>query len=603
MFSWDGIVKVNLPQTVFQQNSLHPAKINLILGRNGTGKSVFTKQLQNAEQIMFQEKQFPSEYQFMIFDQDFVSDTVRQHQKLPGIVVFKERNLKTENLLFELTNKKVQLKLEYPYYKAGLAQMDKLYALNLTVFQECCWERTEALRARFENALGNRNAKETLAEAVLAAAPCSHDIEAIESLYRTVFGEETLPQPYMQSVPDPLMIDRFIDDPLLKSPVIGSSDSVFSRFIENIRAMEWVHQGHKQFGAHTGGLCPYCQQTLPSDFEQRLSSCVNADYEVSVQALQALLSEYRQTANDHFLPLFNNLKLADNSMDLHRYRSYLKLLRERIKSNIDQIEIKIQSPSKPVALEPVSDLLSAIQTEINVFNDAVYEKNQLLYHLQDSQNQCTCQIISYFAFLLQSEIAEYQRNLAVIDSIRIPLAEKTELTKMHFSSLQSSIDILTKGITETDTPMNLINRTLSEAGLSHFRLRKCERPDRYYEPVREDGTAAVLSEGEQRFLAFLYFYHSVLTDVSISKPIIAVIDDPFTGMDPDLCGTVVRLIQEMLEHFAAESDRTVQLFFLTCQEDYFREILKNPVCDLFEETAVYRFRRDGFLNTIEPFVW
>lgn len=71
-----------------------------------------------------------------------------------------------------------------------------------------------------------------------------------------------------------------------------------------------------------------------------------------------------------------------------------------------------------------------------------------------------------------------------------------------------------------------------------------------YEVIREDDKVAEnLSEGEQNFIAFLYFYHLVRgsqTETDSGKDKIVVIDDPVSGMDSGALFIVSALVCEML---------------------------------------------------------
>ncbi len=599
MSDYNGISEIRLTQSLFQQGCFIPSQINLIIGRNGTGKSTFSGLFRSTEPISFPSGRSAGEYRIMVFDRRYVLDNVMQYDSIPGIVTFSKHNSDIEQRIYALKAELQQNEAQLSGFQAALDRLsdDKTQITHTVV--ESFWAQTKDFRKQYEKALSGKKTKQKLTESLLEAEPRYQDIGTLSSVYAAAFGEEKPLQPLLSTIQDTNALDCLSQSGLLTEPIISSSDSLFFRFIKNIRAVDWVQQGHKQFEEHTNGICPYCQQTLPADFEEQIASCVNAEYESALQQLQGLLETYRQTANQLFIPLQNNLKQMPASTDYRMLLTLLKTLKERIKSNLERIQAKIQSPSNPVSLEPTKNLLFEIQSEITAINNVINENNRLIADRKSSQTLCSDSVIAYLAHLFRQDIADYKLKKAQMEAARIPLMSQIEQSQAQIRACSEQMKTLTQQIMDTETAVKGINQVLSEAGFRSFYLRQSRVSDHAYEVVRYDGSnAANLSEGEQRFLAFLYFYHTVRQDTSVIKPIIAVLDDPFSGLDREASAIVLHLIDDLMNHCGSAECLLRQLFVLTYHEDYFQTLKQNPVFST-DKALVCRFKKDENRTQIE----
>ena len=594
----DGITEIDLPQTIFDINTFIPMRVNLIIGRNGTGKSTLSNLIRNADSLSFHYGRTADSYQIEVFDQQYITNNVMMHDKLPGIVTFSKHNAEIESTIKGLKEKLNQYYILLSNQQAEKDQLENEKSKILNEFQEICWKQTKDLRKRFESALSGKKTKQKLSVAILAAEPHNCDIAALSSTYDTSFGSETQLHPLLQTVDNVKTLDQLVDTELLISPIISSSDSLFFRFIKNIHAIDWVQQGHKQFNHQTNGICPYCQQSLPADFDEQIASCINEEYTAALQRVQDLMESYRLNANELFIPLQAHLKSMIPNIDYRLYASHLKILKQRIKGNLEQIQNKIQSPSKSVTLEQTSELLSSIQTDISAINSIITERNRLITDQKSSQMLCSKSVVEYFAYLLSNQVTAFKMRRTQFESHIRNIADKIEQNKMKIQSCSAQIKSLTQQIVDVSSTVCSINQMLSEAGFRSFYLKNSNISDSTYAVLRQDGNQAInLSEGERNFLAFLYFYNTVLKDASTTRPVITVLDDPFTGLDQKTSEIVLQLTNELIQD-CATTDRLSQLFVMTYNESYFYIMLKNHVCQNPDVLAC-RFQRENALTTIE----
>ncbi len=113
------------------------------------------------------------------------------------------------------------------------------------------------------------------------------------------------------------------------------------------------------------------------------------------------------------------------------------------------------------------------------------------------------------------------------------LKEKIHIKTKVQSEKERYIQALERDTTSIQPTINGINALLQSFGFTGFALAKSER-DRFYKIVRPDGSDAkdTLSEGEQSFITFLYFYHLLKgseTESGMTSDRIVVFDDPVSS--------------------------------------------------------------------------
>lgn len=218
-----------------------------------------------------------------------------------------------------------------------------------------------------------KKTKQRLAEAILDSESRFVLLDDLTAYYQRAFSTDLRPQSPLQTISDPTVLDKIAASELLTGPIVSSSDSAFYQFIQKLEAMDWIRQGYSEYHDKADGVCPYCQQKLPMDFETQFASCVDAGYQNDIRQLQELLEHYRNAANELFIPLQNQVRQLDDSTELRLHLSHLKELKQRIKANIELIRTKLQFPSKPVVLQPTSGILSDVQADILHFNTVIME--------------------------------------------------------------------------------------------------------------------------------------------------------------------------------------------------------------------------------------
>ena len=131
--------------------------------------------------------------------------------------------------------------------------------------------------------------------------------------------------------------------------------------------------------------------------------------------------------------------------------------------------------------------------------------------------------------------------------------------------------------------MREINSTLKTSGFTGFHFR--EKEGNAYELVRDSqtdhGAAIGLSEGERRFVAFLYFFHTVMGSLEEDGEIedkVVVIDDPVCSLDSEVLAFVAALVRDgKMYLLEAEFDRAFRIGISAYYDPWKRAFLSGGI--------------------------
>lgn len=562
------IACVRLPSDVFDKDSYNPNRINLFFGKNGTGKSTFAKLFRNRDSLSFYGVDPNSK--IMLFDNSFVTRNIEQYSSMPGIISFSEKNIDIQHKIQSLKQELQNYSVQSIAYQTKLGYIEQSVSDISKALQENCWNKTKDLRKTFEKALGGNKTKQKFLKALFDTTPVYHNMSKLESLYNRAFFSDDNIYPLFKNIKITNCLDSLSGRELMMKPIMSSSDSAFSIFMKKLGSVDWVKNGHSQFSHIAGNVCPYCQQNLPDDFENILSDCFDNDYKADMENLQKYYEDYRNMANSIYIPLQDNLKIGSTIPNGNEYINHMKLLKQLIKNNLELIRKKIDNPSSSVILEFTSSVMDQINDDVFAINQDINENNNVVSNRKKWQEECKRSVLELLAFSLQAELMGYKEKKTELEIIADELTNTIQSCNKSSEMIKQQILELNNSITDTKSAVKKINELLDKAGFKDFFLRQSESIENTYEVVRNNGqTVYMLSEGEQRFLAFLYFYYTVTSDKN--DDYIIVIDDAFTGLDNEAGETVKSLIQSILLSCADNSSNIIQLFFLTHDKRYYDE--------------------------------
>ena len=535
-----------------------------------------------------------SDYTIHVYNQDYITANLSSYHNLPGVFTVNEVNAEIQRKVEE---KYAEKKAAADAFKAATNEKKKKQdALDqaFATFQTECWDNTTDIRTAFRSTQTGKMQKKSFAEEVLLRNESAqeHDVDALKRLYDVAYSADAKRYAEFTTILDSTVLDTLAGRAILGEIIVSSADTPFAQFVKAINATTWVQQGHSQFHGAVKGKCPYCQQDLPTTFEDDIRACFDAQYQESVNALGEFCESYKNAANALFIPLQRTPAELYPGIDLTPYTDKLAAIKGVISANLQLIAEKKNDPSKVVAIEDVAPMLDELAAIIEGFNKLIRENNAVLDEKPRKQAECKTAVWEHIAFMLGDEVSRYKASQAALEREMSTLTATIAAQRSAEADIAREITELNKGYINTSATIDSVNMLLRDSGFQGFSIR--EKPDtpNVYEVVRPDGTIAEnLSEGERNFIAFLYFYHQIKGNESADggqKEKIVVIDDPVSSMDSSALFIVSALVREMIEVCAnnaiggdpVASDRYIkQIFILTHNAYFHREITYNRVRD------------------------
>lgn len=571
-----------------------PTLINFFFGNNGSGKSTIGKTIKVDSGVTWRSGKSVSDYTIHVYNQDYITANLSSYHNLPGVFTVNEVNAEIQRKVEE---KYAEKKAAADAFKAATNEKKKKQdALDqaFATFQTECWDNTTDIRTAFRSTQTGKMQKKSFAEEVLLRNESAqeHDVDALKRLYDVAYSADAKRYAEFTTILDSTVLDTLAGRAILGEIIVSSADTPFAQFVKAINATTWVQQGHSQFHGAVKGKCPYCQQDLPTTFEDDIRACFDAQYQESVNALGEFCESYKNAANALFIPLQRTPAELYPGIDLTPYTDKLAAIKGVISANLQLIAEKKNDPSKVVAIEDVAPMLDELAAIIEGFNKLIRENNAVLDEKPRKQAECKTAVWEHIAFMLGDEVSRYKASKAALEREMSTLTATIAAQRSAEADIAREITELNKGYINTSATIDSVNMLLRDSGFQGFSIR--EKPDtpNVYEVVRPDGTIAEnLSEGERNFIAFLYFYHQIKGNESADggqKEKIVVIDDPVSSMDSSALFIVSALVREMIEVCAnnaiggdpVASDRYIkQIFILTHNAYFHREITYNRVRD------------------------
>lgn len=585
--------------------------VNFFFGNNGVGKSTIAKAIQNCTGLTSAPNKNGTEYLPLVFNQEFIDKNFHSYHDMPGVFTINEIN---QTILEQIETKEKELKDTQTDKNITTINRDKkqndIDELK-TEFQNECWNDTEELRKEFDKTQDGKKRIKPFAEAVKSATPVDTNLSELRRLYDSVYSDTAKAYSEFTTATEFSDLDCMDGIALLNKAIVNTADTPFAEFLNKIKATEWVTEGHEKYSESAEKQCPYCQQFLPDNFEEILSTSFDTQYQENIQSLKELKEEYRRKANEIFIPLSEIPTEVYPQIDTKPFDEKLSAIKNAIQLNIELISKKIDEPSTKLMIENVSPLFLDVNKLITEFNKLIKANNEIVALGPKKKKDCEVTVLSYFAFKLKDKIKAYKKSENELEKEKNEL--ETEIKKQDnlLKQIKSDLKTLSTQTVETDSAMDSINLLLRDTGFQGFQLKPKTDSKHVYQVVRLDGSVATnLSEGEKNFIAFLYFYHLVRGSENSdgeTREKIVVIDDPVSSMDSHTLFMVSTLVHEMIEvcrNNANNRDKTVegnfikQIFIMT-HNAYFHREITNGYVSKFEYVSFYLIRKLNNLSSIK----
>ena len=584
-----AIEKIIVNEGTFTDEPISPTYINFFFGKNGSGKTSISRQINSGSGIEWAKGEVPSNYQILIYNQDYIDQHFKTLDKVNGIFTLNEGEGEDDaaKQIEKLEDERKQITKRQSEILAELEKVSKARQAVESTFQGACLRNTKGMREKYKQAFNKASRNPQLSQKIDATAPKDCNEEELSNLFSAAFAKDARSYPFFTMIDNEEHIAKVPSCALLGESINSSGSTVFANFVKEMQSLAWIEQGHALFHGKADGFCPYCHQPLPADYEQQLVSCYDEEYQKTVETIKIFRKNYRA----HMGIIFNILKkdteqetLPSLAEKLHNLQLQINNFTRAVQSNLDRIDEKITDPSKKVELEDLTPLLLDLTHALTKMNDEIQKNNDMVAKLGDIQQQCIRDVWGIIAYRMQCEVETYHTSMEVTAKVIKALNAETEKMNKRLDEIKKQITILGKSSTTIHVAIDGINTLLRDSGFEGFEIIKSDMEKDAYKVVRKDKKLAVrLSEGEKHFLSFLYFYNQVkgCDENGVMKEKIVVVDDPVSSLDGNALFIISSLVREMIEvcynnaEYGGESEKgdyIRQLFILTHNAQFHRGV-------------------------------
>ena len=616
-----AIEQITVNEGTFENEVLSPSYINFFYGKNGSGKTSISRQIESGAGLKWAEGESPSNYLFHVYNQDYIDLHFKTLDKVNGIFTLNEGDGKddTEEKIKALEDERKKINRRQEEINGNGGEREKATQARQaaeSAFQGACLRSTKLMRDKYKQAFNRASRNPQLSQKIDATAPKDCNEEELDRIFTAAFAEGVRPYKFFMMIDGEEHIAKVPACDLLGEPITSSGNTVFASFVKELQSLAWIEHGYNHFHEKANGLCPYCRQPIPSDYEEQLASCYDEQYQRAIETIKA----FRQNYRSHMGVIFTILKTAAEQETLPALADSVKALQPQINNftravqgNLDRIDEKIADPSKVVSLEDLTPMLLDLAFALTKLNEEVQKNNDMVAKLGDTQEQCIKDVWGLIAYRMQGEVKTYHLALEeAAKTTRDLNAEETE-NKRRLGEIEAQITLLGKSSTTIQAAIDDINTLLHDSGFEGFEIIKSDVAKDAYKVVRGDKKLAVrLSEGEKHFLSFLYFYNQVkgCDENGVMKEKIVVIDDPVSSLDGNALFIISSLVREMIEvcfnnaEYEGETEKgnyIRQLFILTHNAQFHRGITYKQV-SRYRSVNFYKINKIHNHSSVKPCV-
>jgi len=563
-------------------------RFNFLFGSNGAGKTTITKVIANPSAhpncVVAWKKGTVLEP--LVYNRDFVERNFNAAPRLKGIFTLGEQDianleaiaLKTAELSGIVRNIE-QLTNTLQGQDQTSGKKGELVELEARI-KDKCWAQKQKHEDAFKDAFtGLRNNSEKFKERTIAElASNKAELKTLDYLSdkaKTVFGETPTVEPAVPLL-GAIGIAGHESNPILAKKVIGKEDVDIAELIQRLGNSDWVKQGQVFYG-QSKPTCPFCQQKVLDSFEASLASYFDETFANDTQAIVDLQEAYKRDAEVVRARLKAVVDANSKFLDVEAFETGRSAIEARLATNALLLTNKGKEPSLPVQLEPLADMLAAVDKLVTDANSAVKAHNEIARNITKERADLTSQVWKYILEVeLKTDLTDYTTKRAGLTAAITKLSTQIQEASTSKTAKEKEIKALEKSATSIEPTIEGINGLLKSFGFRNFTLAKADDGP-FYKLVRPDGSDAKesLSEGERSFLTFLYFFHLLKGSESESGTTadrVVAFDDPVSSLDSDVLFIVSSLIKSLFDPVRQNQGGIKQIFVLTHNVYFHKEV-------------------------------
>ena len=322
---------------------------------------------------------------------------------------------------------------------------------------------------------------------------------------------------------------------------IGTSNKI-QRLIHDTALNLWVKRGVEI--ADNASICPFCGNPITDEFWSELHAHFDEESRKLENDIGGLIEQIRKEINKGAIN-DASIKLQLYSEYIGKYEVAKKLLDEKLSEYynalqelIDQLEKRLANISHPVEFLSDKNCDNDIEEALNRLNLVLNENNSYAGELKNKQTSAktVLRLKEVEDFCNTIDYRAVSEKIEKLKSIRDAAESKLNDVKDDLSNKQEALDGKKRLLNDEELGAKHVNEYLNDFFGHHFVTLEAHKDNDDAKQIkfcimRNGKPAYNLSEGECSLISFCYFM-AKLDDVATSgqKPIIWI-DDPISSLD------------------------------------------------------------------------
>ena len=561
-------------------------KINFIYGANGSGKSTISNFLMDQRNERFRESLIEwdggTHADVKVYNRLFREQNFRQSE-IPGVFTLGQATIEDIEHLEELKGEFSNKTSLYDQKQSSLAKKQEEKQDRISKFKNDAWNQIQKRYSKdFQEAFdGVRGSKERFYNELLKRIQqAKKRIDPIPAIDILKARAETLYSKKLDNCPcislnlelQEKELSDIIKNDIWNTVIIGNTDIELGHLIKVLNNSDWINQGRKYL-QEDSDICPFCQQhTISHDFRSQLEEFFDEEYKRQIEKIQQLVAQY--TINtEEIINKFeeiqkNTVYIVVGKIDEQILATKIEILKQIFESNKKIINDKLKEPGRKVILNNYSVQLKEIKDLLEKANKEIKLHNNLVKNAISEKIRLTNDIWAYCIQQEEQLINEYNCDVENINKAIAGISQQIAPLKNELKRLDTEIKDKGKNITSVEPTVNEINRLLKAFGFTGFSIIPSLDQKNSYQLQRSDGSLATntLSEGEETFIAFLYFMQltkGAIDETKVSSRKIIVLDDPISSLDSTILYIVSAMVKELNKQVKNNDGDVEQVFIFT----------------------------------------
>lgn len=557
-----------------------PTAVNYFYGSNGSGKTTISKLINNPTNYKDCEVIWENSNQLeaLVYNKDFVDKNFSNNSSIKGIFTLGQDTKDTKEFIERAKEKIDRHNKELVKLASSLTALVESKSSLICDTLEKCWSIKKKYDDTFRKVfIGFIGSKEAFMKKCLEEENNDSDLlefETLKQMYTSIFNTEVkeyLPIPK----PDYSQLNSRETSEILNKVVTGKTDLEIGALVVQLQNSDWVRKGLEYFNL-SNGKCPFCQQMVSDALKSEIESFFDETFERDCKKLK----EFRESYYAYFSSKIDELKQISlkeiECIDFSEFNQKIAIIETIFSENLKVIDKKIETPSIKVTITSLKPNFQEIDNYIDEFCEKITINNDMVKNIASKKKEVISKVWKFITNEMKIDLEQYKKKKNGIEKGEEKINSSIKQYKESNHQLQSVIMKKEAEVTSIIHTVNEINRILIQFGFTGFKIAEAgERGS--YKIVREDGTDVkeTLSEGEYRFITFLYFYQLIKgsTDKSgLTKDKVVVIDDPISSLDSSILFIVSTLVKNIIYDCFENVDGIKQVFILTHNVYFHKEI-------------------------------